>query len=85
MAIRTSQATVTFQRPFLLNGMKEEQPAGDYLVETDEELLEGVSFSAYRGVKVLLHLQKRPGHMVTTETVWIEPAELDAALDRDIA
>jgi hypothetical protein len=85
MTTRTSRATVTFQRSFMLTGMKEEQPAGDYVVETDEELLDGVSFPAYRRVKVLLHLQKRPGHPDLTETVWIEPAELDAALDRDAA
>jgi hypothetical protein len=41
MTTSTSESMVTFQRPFTLAGMKEELPAGDYLVETDEELLEG--------------------------------------------
>jgi hypothetical protein len=82
---RTSRSTVTFLHPFMLTGLKDEQPAGDYFVETDEEPLEGVSFSAYRRVKVMVHLQKRSSHPDVAETVWIEPGELDAALARDIA
>ncbi len=65
--------------------MEEEQPAGDYRVETDEELLEGMSFAAYRRVKVLVHLHKRPERPNVTESVWIEPVDLDAALERETA
>ena len=47
MTMRTSRRTVTFARPFSLRGIETEQPAGTYAVETDEELLEGLSFPAY--------------------------------------
>lgn len=85
MAIRLRKSTVTFKRPFVLAGLRDEQPAGDYLVETEEERLDGLSFEAYRRVKVLVRLGQRAGHSNITESVWIEPGELDAAQDRDNA
>jgi hypothetical protein len=48
MVTRTSTTTVIFTRPFRLSAMDEQQPPGVYTVETDEELLETVSFPAYR-------------------------------------
>ena len=44
MTIRTSEKTVTFRNPFVIGGFDEVLPAGVYSVETDEELLEGISF-----------------------------------------
>ena len=41
---RTSRRTVTFARPFSLRGIDGVQPAGTYVVETDEELIQGLSF-----------------------------------------
>jgi hypothetical protein len=85
MTIRTSKRTVTFRRPFVLGGSDELLPAGAYRVETDEELLEGISFPAYRRVLTLIRLQARPGHPGLTQTLTIDPNELDAALKRDQA
>ena len=85
MTVRTSQKTVVFTRPFVLNGINETQPAGDYIVETDEELLEGISFPAYRRVLTLIHLHEKPHRPGVRETLTIDPVELDAALKRDLA
>jgi hypothetical protein len=85
MTIRTSQKTVTFRRPFVLGGFDEVLPAGAYSVETDEELLEGISFPAYRRILTLIHLHAKPGHPGLTQTLTIDPNELDAALKRDQA
>lgn len=84
MMTRTRSATVTFRHPFRLPGLPDEQPAGEYLTETDEELITGVSVIAYRRVKVLVHLRRtsRPGR---SETVWIDPGELDDVLSSDAA
>jgi hypothetical protein len=85
MRIRTSQKTVNFTRPFILDGSDEEFPEGAYIVETDEELLEGISFPAYRRILTLIHLhaeRKFPGRM---RTMTIDPNALDAALIRDQA
>ncbi len=85
MTVRTSQKTVVFTRPFILNGINETQPAGDYIVETDEELLEGISFPAYRRVLTLIQLHEKPNRPGVRETLTIDPVELDAALKRDLA
>ena len=85
MTIRTSEKTVTFRRPFVLGGTDEVLPAGAYSVETDEELLEGISFPAYRRTLTLIHLHATSDHPGVTRTVTIDPNELDAALKRDQA
>lgn len=85
MTIRTSENIVTFRRPFVLSGFDEELPAGAYSVETEEELLEGISFPAYRRVLVLIHLHPKPGHPGVSQTLSIDPNDVDAALKRDQA
>lgn len=83
MTLRTSYKTVTFTRPFTLRGIDEEQPAGTYTVETDEELLQGLSFDGYRRVATLIFLPSRPGAAVVGQVATIDPLELEAAQDRD--
>lgn len=85
MTTRTSKKTVTFRRPFVLGGFDEVLPAGAYSVETDEELLGGISFPVYRRLLTLIHLHAKPGHPGLTQTLTIDPNELDAALKRDQA
>jgi len=57
-------------------------PEGAYIVETDEELLEGISFPVYRRIASLIHLHAHAG---LTQTLSVDPKELDAALCRDEA
>jgi hypothetical protein len=83
MTMRTSRRAVTFARPFFLRGIETEQPAGTYTVETDEELLEGLSFPAYRRVATTIFLPSRPGDLVSGQLVTIDPLDLEAAQKRD--
>ncbi len=53
---RTTEQSVTFQRPFVLSAIDEVLPAGTYTVTTDEQLVEGASFSAYRRVQTVIHV-----------------------------
>lgn len=85
MNIRTTSRTVTFTRPFVLGGIFEEQPAGTYTVETDEELVQTQSVSAYRLISTLIRLPGRPGSLVLAQVVDIDAAELAAALAKDAA
>lgn len=85
MTTRTSTHTVTFARPFVLGDLDEVLPAGAYSVETDEELIEGISFIAYRRVSVLVHLPSSSGNPALTRTVVLHPRELDSAMLRDAA
>ena len=89
MTMRTRSTTVTFTRPFLLRGIDGVQPAGTYTVETDEELLQALSFPAYRRVATLMFLPSPPGSAASAaglaRVVTIDPGELEAALARDTA
>jgi hypothetical protein len=83
MASRTTRKTVTFTKPLVLGFLDEVLPAGDYVVETDEDLLQGVSFPAYLRVSTIFHLQHASGNPLLARTMSVEPHEIDAALARD--
>jgi len=83
MAVRTNIKTVTFNYPFCLAGMDEMQPAGAYEVETDEELLEGLSFTAWKRKLSLIRLPILTGNAKLTQTLEIDPRDLDDALRLD--
>ena len=83
MTTRTTRQSVTFRRPFSIRGAKDVQPAGTYIVETDEELLEALSFPAYRRVSTSIILPVRGGGSGSYEVLRIDPAELAEAQRRD--
>jgi hypothetical protein len=80
MTSRTTVKTVTFTRPFTLRGMDEERLAGTYVVETDEELIEPLSFAAYRRTATWIRLPRRPGGDGSSQLALIDPDELDEAM-----
>jgi len=82
VSTRTTTKTVVFRHPFELSAVSDRQPAGAYVVETDEEQLD-TSFSAFRRLATLIRLPGRPGTAETGRVVDIDPAELEAALVRD--
>jgi hypothetical protein len=81
MTIRTTSKAVIFARPFIVDAVDGEQPPGIYTVETEEELLESVSFPAYRRVATVMHCLSDCG---VTRFVNIDPRALAAALARDV-
>lgn len=83
MTVRTSTKTVTFKQPFTLRGLDRELPAGDYTVETDEELIQGLSFPVFRRVLTQIHLPTVEGHPGCTQVLRLEPQDLDDALARE--
>lgn len=85
MTMRTRKETVTFERPFALSGLDGIRPAGVYDVETDEMLVEGVSFPAYRRLATWIRVPMKPDRPWVTEILNVDPKELDAALMRDAA
>jgi hypothetical protein len=85
MIARTLSKTVVFRRPFLLKGVDRMLPAGDYRVVTDEELIDGLSFSAYRRVATMIFVPAQSHQGSSIEMVTIDPQDLQAALDRDAA
>jgi hypothetical protein len=82
MIARSLNKTAVFKRPFLLKGIDRTLPAGSYRVVTDEELIDGISFPAYRRVATMIFVPAAPGTS-SVEMVTIDPLDLQAALDRD--
>ena len=76
--MRTTRETVTFDHPFSLDAVDGVQPAGTYTVEIDEDLIEGLSFLAYRRVATI-YLPLRYGGAGSVQAVRVDPRELDAA------
>ncbi len=83
MTMRTSSKTVSFRRPFWLKGVDRMLPPADYRVVTDEELIEGLSFPAYRRISTMIFVPAPSGSAV--EMASVDPLDLEAALDRDAA
>lgn len=80
MIKRTTTKIVHFACPFKLRGMMDEQsPAGAYTVETDEELIECLSFPVYRRVATWMRIPQRERIGATTLVVQIDPSELPEA------
>jgi hypothetical protein len=82
---RTTSRTIRFARPFTLAVIEGEQPAGTYEIETDEELLPGLSFPVYRRIAVRITLPFNAMGAVGHQTVPVSLDELEAALARDAA
>lgn len=78
-------STVTFARPFVLDEIDSELPAGTYRVETEEESLDNVSFIAYRRLATHFFVPSQPGVSSTAQMWMIHPKGLERALSRDKA
>lgn len=85
MTTRTSKKTMTFKKPFVIGDLDEALPPGDYVVETDEELLEGLSFPAFRRKLTMIYLHENSRNPGRRQAMQVDPNELDAALMRDQA
>jgi hypothetical protein len=79
MVTRTSSKQVIFRRPFLLGGLDGMQPAGTYTIDTEEERVDALSFSAWKRVATVMQLARGGA----TEYQPIDPAKLSEALRRD--
>ena len=83
MTMRTTRSTVTFSNPFALPGYPGDLPAGVYEVLVEEELLQGLSFEAYRRTATYLTVRGRGVHVGRTELRAISDSDLKEALSRD--
>jgi hypothetical protein len=79
MVTRTRSERVAFRRPFVLSGLDSLQPAGSYVVDTEEELLDALTVQAWKRISTVIQLA-RDG---ATEYLTVDPVELHEALMRD--
>jgi hypothetical protein len=82
---RTKRTIVHFSTAFSLLGVDEMLPPGDYMIDRDEELIEGLSWLAYRHVATFIHLpavSAKKGRI--NRMVKIDPDEFETALDDEL-
>jgi hypothetical protein len=77
---RTARHSITFTQPFTVPGIEREQPPGTYVIETEEELIEGLSFDAYRRTSTRIRLAADPRRPGVEEVVEVNAPEILAAL-----
>jgi hypothetical protein len=81
---RTTHSIAHFAAPFTLGGLEGHLPAGDYDIDHDEDVIEGMSRLAWRRVATFIHLPARTARNATTsQLVAIDYLELETALKRD--
>ena len=84
MNTRTKHTTVKFTAPFSLRGVDEIQPPGDYAIDEDEELIDGLSWLTYRRVATFIHLPAVSStDRLKSQLVAIDHSELEAAIRQD--
>jgi hypothetical protein len=79
MTTRSRREAITFQHPFRIKGIDRSLPAADYEVITDEEMIEGLSFAAYRGVATMIVVPAAPSRSSTMEMISIGSVDLSDA------
>lgn len=79
MTTRSRRETITFRHPFRIKGVDRSLPAGDYEVITDEEMIEGLSFAAYRRVATMILVPAAPPHSSATEMISVGSVDLSDA------
>ena len=83
MTTRTGNKIITFHRPFHLKDVDRMLPPGDYRVVTDEEVIEGISFTAYHRISTVIFVPAEAGCAV--EMMTIDPMDLQAVHEQDVA
>lgn len=84
MSSRIRREALVFRHPFRLHGWTERQPAGTYAMETEEALIEGLSFPAYHRIATTLTRDSTAGG-ACRQVLPVDPRELEALLAADRA
>lgn len=82
MSSRTTTSLVTFLHPFVVAGYTDELPAGDYEVFAEDEVMQSLSFAAYRRITTHLLIKWDLGG---TELRLVDHRDLEMALANDRA
>ena len=83
MLSKTSESIVTFHHPFSIGNAISDHPAGSFRVVKEEELIEGLSFTAYRAVSICLQMPAIGALGAAQHFVDVSGHDLDVALDAD--
>jgi hypothetical protein len=84
MMTRTTHRTIHFNSPASLDGLDRPLAPGAYEVTEDEELIEGLSWLAYRRVATFITIPATPGNGSSSRMLSIDAEALEAMLERDV-
>jgi hypothetical protein len=79
MTVRSRRETITFNHPFRIKGVDRLLSAGAYEVITDEEMIEGLSFPAFRRVATMIVVPAAAPRSATMEMISISSVALSDA------
>ena len=85
MTTRIARTTVTFCKPFFVEGLEEKLPAGRYELESEQETLDGIPLPDCLRTSVLIHLHAKVGSPALAQTLTIPWEALERAQMRDQA
>jgi hypothetical protein len=77
--MRSRRETITFKHPFRIKGIDRLLSAGAYEVITDEEMIEGLSFAAFRRVATMIMIPAEAPRSSMMEMVSIGSVDLSDA------
>lgn len=83
MESRSTRSKIIFRHPFVLPGAVASLPAGEYDILVEEELLQGLTFEAYRRTATFLVAGASPSGR--TEMYPVSERDLQAMMTRDQA
>jgi hypothetical protein len=83
MTMRSRCETITFGHPFRIKGIDRELPAGAYDVVTDEEMIEGLSFTSFRRVATVIMVPAAAPRSAALEMISIGAGDLADARRND--
>jgi hypothetical protein len=81
--MRTTETEIKFARPFVLGSLVVPLAAGTYRLKVDEELIDGISFVAYRKVAAFLELPSIATPAMSRQQLLVSHAEIEAVLLKD--
>jgi hypothetical protein len=84
MSIRSNNYVARFSAAFLLPGVDQTLPPGEYLIIVDEELIDGVSRIAYRRIDTFIEVPAA-ANCSDLQRFRIEHRDLENALREDAA
>ncbi|UFZ02356.1 hypothetical protein LQG66_24060 [Bradyrhizobium ontarionense] len=76
MSIRSQREFVTFKHPFRIRSIEHLLPEGTYEVVTDDEMIEGLSFAAYRRVATMIIVPVAGSRGAALEMVSVSSVDL---------
>ena len=83
MLTRSTRSMVTFSNDFMIGESQREFPAGTYEILVEEELLQGLSFEAYRRTATYMMVRGRGSYAGQTTMQMITQEDLEHAIACD--